>query len=101
MSGCPDFSPTMLRTFLFARQLTRDGFAGHPIKAKRDLTAELVRLSGLPESAVLDAFRGKLKDAGQRAALWAALGYFPSDHGVVFDDRGGQSTPRQAQEVAR
>lgn len=100
MNRCPDFSPTMLRAFLFARQITREGFEGHPIRAKRDLTGELVRLSGLPESAVLDAFRGKLKDARQRAALWAALGYFPADFGIVFDDRGGQSGPlRQAQEA--
>lgn len=91
MPLAPDFSPRMLRTFLYARQFTREGFENRPILARRDLAAELVRHSGLPESAVRDAFRGRLKDAGQRAALWAALGHFPADHGLVLDDRGGQA----------
>lgn len=80
----------MLRAFLFARQITRDGFEGRPVRARRDLIAELITLTGLPESALKDAFAGRLKEPGSRAAVWAALGHFPCDHGIVFDDRGGQ-----------
>lgn len=86
MTQRPDFSPKMLRAFLFARQVTREGFEGRPVLARRDLVAELMTLTGLPESVLKDAFAGRLRDAGNRAAVWAALGHFPCDHGIVFDD---------------
>ena len=90
MNARPDFSPAMLRTFLFARQVTRDGFEGRPILARRDLVAELMAHSGLPESDVRKAFAGKLKDGAARAAIWAALGHFPCDSRIVLTDDGGQ-----------
>lgn len=86
----PDFSPRMLRLFLHARAVARDGFERRPMLARRDLVGELIETSGLPESALKDAFAGRLNDAGQRAALWAALGQFPVDDGVRFNGRGGQ-----------
>lgn len=87
----PDFSPDMLRGFLFARAIARDGFDGRPHHARADLAAELTALSGLPYSAVRAAFAGRLRDAAQRARLWAVLGHHPCDHGIVLDDEGGQS----------
>lgn len=87
----PEFSPAMLRGFLFARAIARDGFDGRPVHARADLAAELMQLSRLPYSAVRDAFAGRLCDAAQRARLWAVLGHHPCDHGIVLDDEGGQS----------
>ncbi len=85
----PDFSPAMLRGFLYARAIAREGFDGK--NACRDLMAELMQQSGLPYSAVRAAFAGRLTDAVQRARLWAALGHHPCDHGIVLDDEGGQT----------
>ncbi len=86
----PDYSPAMLRGFLYARAIARDGFDGRPVHARSDLVAELMEQSGLPYSAVRAAFAGRLTDAAQRARLWAALGHHPCDHGIVLDDEGGQ-----------
>jgi len=93
----PDFSPLMLKTFLYARAVARDGFArdeAGQIAARRAVADELAEQTGLPWSTIRAAFAGQLKDAGSRAAIWAALGHFPSDHGIVLD------APRERQKEA-
>lgn len=89
MKPQPEFSPSMLRSFLYARALTREGFCRHQA-AQRDLAGELMRLSGLALSDIRAAFAGRLTDAAKRARLWAVLGHFPADYGVTLDDDGGQ-----------
>lgn len=83
----PDFSPDMLRFFLFARSIARDGFeptiAGRTA-ARADLMQEIMAQSGLAWSDVKSAFAGTLDDPGKRAAIWAVLGHFPVDHGIVL-----------------
>lgn len=86
----PEFSPAMLRGFLFARAITRDGFEGRPVHARSDLAGELMAQTGLAWSDIRAAFSGQLHDAGKRARLWAVLGHFPSDHGIILTDEGGQ-----------
>lgn len=80
----------MLRGFLFARAMARDGF---DMKAKRAaLVDELIDLTGLPHSTIRDAFSGRLRDGAARAQIWAVLGHFPCDHGIVLTDDGKQSS---------
>lgn len=93
MTPCwPDYSPSMLALFLRARRLAREEL--HP--RKRPVADELVAVTGLPLSEIESAFAGRLKDAGKRAALWSALGHFPADFDIVFDEKGGQYALRQA-----
>jgi hypothetical protein len=86
----PDFSPEMLRFFLFARAIARDGFdqtiAGRTA-ARADLMQEIMAQSGLAWSDVKAAFAGTLDEPGKRAAIWAALGHFPADYGMVLATR--------------
>lgn len=88
----PDFSPEMLRGFLYARALARDGFDRRPVHARADLAAELMDLTGLPYSTIRAAFAGRLTDASARAAIWAALGHFPADHEILLTGEGSQLT---------
>jgi hypothetical protein len=84
----PDFSPAMLKSFLYARAMARDGFGRDEfgqVCARRTVMDEMVEQTGLPLSMVRAAFAGQLKDAGSRAAIWAALGHFPADYGIVLD----------------
>lgn len=83
----PDFSPAMLKAFLHARAIARAEFArteAEQIAARRRVADEMVELTGLPLSIVRAAFSGQLKDGGARAAIWAVLGHFPADHGIVL-----------------
>ena len=75
MNARPDFSPEMLRGFLYARAVARDSFARNPRLARAELVAVLMQASGLPFSVVRAAFIGRPIDDAQRAALWAALGH--------------------------
>jgi hypothetical protein len=87
----PEFSASMLRLFLHARVAFRVHDTGvTPARARAFVFSELARLSGLSKTRVALAYGGHLSSAASRAALWAALGHFPSDHGVILDDAGGQ-----------
>jgi hypothetical protein len=97
MRPIPDFSPAMLKTFLYARAVARDGFAqseAGQVAARRAVADELADRTGLPWSTIRAAFAGQLREAGARAAIWAALGHFPSDHGIVLD--GPQERQKEA-----
>lgn len=85
----PEFSRQMLRGFLFARSLTIDGFEGKAMV--RRMQRDIEKVTGLPASTVEAAFDGRLTDGGARAAIWAVLGHFPSDHGIILTDDGGQA----------
>lgn len=92
--NAPEFSAEMLRGFLFARAMARDGF---DMKARRAaLVDELIDLTGLPHSTISAAFAGRLRDGAARAQIWAVLGHFPADHGIVLTDDGGQSSASRA-----
>lgn len=79
-----DYRPRMLRVFLYARALARDGFRLR--KAHRDdLCAELAARTGLPFSTVRAAFAGRCPDDAARAAIWAALGHAPGAEALGFD----------------
>jgi hypothetical protein len=83
----PDFSPEMLRFFLFARAMAREGFDDTPkgrLAARHDVADEIMDQSGLAWSDINAAFMGRLEDPGKRAAIWAVLGHFPVDHGVIL-----------------
>lgn len=86
----PDFSPATLKLFLNARVIAREEFAARPQKARHAVADELMPASGLPWSDIVAAFAGRLPEADKRARLWAALGHFPADFGIVLDDSGGQ-----------
>jgi hypothetical protein len=86
----PEFSPDMLRNFLFARTITREGFASRAQAARHDLAGELMAASGLAYSDIRAAFSGRLTDGTKRARLWAVLGHFPADYGITLDDEGRQ-----------
>lgn len=90
----PDFSPQMLRFFLYARAMARDGFEPTPkgqLAARHDLAGEIMDRSGLAWSDVAAAFAGRLEDPGKRAAIWAVLGHFPADFGIVLATRQERS----------
>ncbi|MCG6115077.1 MAG: hypothetical protein MEQ84_07745 [Mesorhizobium sp.] len=86
--NAPEFTAEMLRGFLFARAMARDGF---DMRTKRAaLIDELIDLTGLPHSTIRAAFAGRLQDGAARAQIWAVLGHFPADHGIILTDDGGQ-----------
>lgn len=96
MKPQPDFSPAMLKAFLHARAIAREGFEPTPkgrLAARHDLAGEIMDVAGVGWSDVSDAFAGKLQDPGARAAIWAALGHFPSDFGIVL---GAERTSEEA-----
>ena len=92
MSARPDFSPQMLRFFLYARAVALDGFARNEAgqqAARKALTDRLIEQTGLPDSMIRAAFAGQLTDASARAAIWSVFGFFPADHGYdLLADRG-------------
>ena len=94
MTARPDFSPQMLRFFLYARAIALDGFAqteAGQVAARRALTEKLQQITGLPDSLIRAAFAGQLRDPSARAGIWSALGFFPADHGYdLLADRSGQ-----------
>lgn len=93
MNARPDFSPPMLAFFLRARaahaHCCRPARCGMQATVKREKAAWR-RLARLTHAQVDLAWMGRLSRAGPRAALWAVLGHFPSDLGIVLTDDGGQ-----------
>ncbi|WP_420406928.1 hypothetical protein [Hoeflea sp.] len=84
----PEFSPAMLRLFLYAR--CRHGVASGidlDIKAAK---RRLRRAAGVTAAAFETAWGGRLHKAAPRLKLWGALGCVPADHGVKLTDDGGQ-----------
>lgn len=89
----PDYSPAMLRLFLAGRATRLAGADGlTPRAARRKLTLRLRREAGVSTGDLAAAFAGTLRKATPRARLWAALDHFPSDHGVMLTDDGGQAS---------
>ncbi len=87
----PDYSPQMLAFFLRARAADMRGRedCSREIAARRERAA-LRRLTKLTVAQLDLAWMGRLNRAGPRAALWAVLGHFPADAGIVLTDDGGQ-----------
>lgn len=88
----PDYSPAMLWLFLAgraARLVAAEGLT--PRAARRKLTWRLRREAGVSTEDLAAALAGTLRKASPRARLWAALGHFPCDHGVMLADDGGQA----------
>lgn len=91
----PDFSATMLASFLRARAYYAVFESGAPqrrtaiVKALKD---ELRQAAGVSATVMHMAWMGWLISADGRARLWAALGHFPSDHGILLTDDGGQES---------
>jgi hypothetical protein len=83
----PEYSPAMLRLMLEARSVLAADDHG---QSKKAFAREIARLSGVHIRAVHFAMAGRLRKADQRARLWAVLGHFPSDFGLVLTDDGGQ-----------
>jgi hypothetical protein len=84
----PEFSPGMLRLFLYARSLH-----GVAIGIDLDVKAAKRRLrkaAGVTSAAFDVAWGGRLNKAAPRLKLWGALGCVPADHGVKLTDDGGQ-----------
>lgn len=82
----PDYSARTLALFLQARQVARRDFD----KDRPPFDEELIDLTGLAHSDIRAAFAGRLVDGTKRAAIWAVLGHFPADAGIVLTDDGGQ-----------
>lgn len=90
-AGFPDFSPAMLRGFLQARVVIRAAERQIDAEiAEKQIARETADAAGEAVETVRQAMAGRLKRAGARAAIWAALGIFPADHGVMLTDNGGQ-----------
>lgn len=97
MKPSPDFSPAMLKAFLHACAMAREGFEPTPkgrVAARHDLAGEIMDKAGVGWSDVNDAFAGRLSDPGKRAAIWAVLGHFPSDFGIVLGAEPAQEEMR-------
>ncbi len=90
----PDFSPAMLMLFLRARAL--HAMAPHRGATRREgvlasFRNKTRRSAGLTFAEFDMAWMGRLNGAVPRARLWAVLGHFPADHGLVLTDDGGAS----------
>lgn len=90
----PEFSPAMLRLFLHGRcrlahALGSDVRAGTYGAAARRERDRLRRLAGITATEMDFAWAGRLLDPGKRVRLWAVLGHFPGDHGILLT-HGGQ-----------
>lgn len=87
----PDFSPAMLRLFIEGRVVRRMGETGEVrARAKAAVMRELGRLCGLAAARIGIAHAGQMHHGEHRTRLWAALGLFPADHGLMLTDDGGQ-----------
>lgn len=98
----PDYSPAMLRLFLAGRAEGLGEAEGLTPKAARlKLSWRLRREAGVAAADVTAAFAGTLREAAPRVRLWAALNHFPTDHGVMLTDDGGQAAMGQAATAGR
>ncbi|EKF17085.1 hypothetical protein [Nitratireductor pacificus] len=88
----PDYSPAMLAVFLRARAAFRVVDSGEPWRRTeivRAFRAETRRLASVTNVEFHMAWMGLLQSPGPRAALWAVLGHFPADRGILLT-HGGQ-----------
>jgi hypothetical protein len=83
----PEYSPAMLRLMLEGRAVLARDDAGQSL---RQFAQEVAKLAGVHVRTVYSALAGRLREAERRARLWAVLGHFPSDFGIVLTDDGGQ-----------
>ena len=90
----PDFSPSMLKTFLRLRvgHMANLAFPSTRNTAERGARTELRKISRLTRAEFDDAWNGRLKGGQARARIWAALWVDPADYGQVLTDDGGQET---------
>lgn len=72
-----------------ARNLVDSGEPWRRTETVRAFKAETRKLAGLTDHQMHFAWMGLLLDPAKRAALWAVLGHFPADHGIVLT-HGGQ-----------
>jgi hypothetical protein len=83
----------MLSFFLRARAVLahadRPARCGMQATVKRE-KAGWRTLAKLTHTQIDLAWMGRLNRAAPRAALWAVLGHFPADFGIVLTDDGGQ-----------
>ncbi|RWM02122.1 MAG: hypothetical protein EOR68_08425 [Mesorhizobium sp.] len=89
--NAPSFSPAMLQLFLYARCVAahaRMPRLKFQTAAERE-KARLRKLARITANQMHSAWMGRLPEPQPRARLWAVLGHFPSDFGVVLT-HGGQ-----------
>jgi hypothetical protein len=83
----PEFSPAMLRLMLEGRAVLARADSG---LTQKQFAAQLAKLAGVDRRLVGYAMSGRLRKADARTRLWAVIGHFPSDFGIVLMDKGGQ-----------
>ncbi|WP_044550295.1 hypothetical protein [Mesorhizobium japonicum] len=87
MKPLPEYSPTMLGLMLQACQvLAKDD---HGLTAQK-FARQTATAAGVHVQSVQYALAGRLRKAESRVRLWALLGHFPADAGIVLTDDGGQ-----------
>lgn len=89
--NAPSFSPAMLQLFLYAHCVAAHARAPRlkfQTAAERE-KARLRKLARVTVNQMHSAWMGRLPTPEPRARLWAVLGHFPSDFGVVLT-HGGQ-----------
>lgn len=92
MTMRPDFSPSMLSLFLRARAAyaaSAHSGAGKRAQVVATFKARMRRMARLTCAELDMAWMGRLARPEPRVRLWAVLGHFPSDHGVMLT-HGGQ-----------
>lgn len=93
MTSVPEFSPRMLMLFLRARAVHAHAVQpeqrGFQATVKRE-KAQLRRLARITHAQVDMAWMGQVHSAATRAKLWAVLGHYPADHGILLTDDGRQ-----------
>lgn len=93
MTGHPDFSPAMLAAFLRAREADAlYDFAGPAVRwhaEQKRLRNRFRKAAGLTHAEFEMARMGRLSSPDKRSRLWAVLGHFPADHGILLT-QGGQ-----------
>lgn len=92
MKPLPEFSPAMLRLFLHAR--CRAAHAERPARCGYGVSARLEkdrlrRLAGVTDNDMHMAWMGRLPTPEKRVRIWAVLGHFPTDFGIMLT-HGGQ-----------
>lgn len=91
----PDYSPKMLRLFLHAR-VRFAGAEAAAFEPRNRASGERAEKRRLRKAAKVTnnefhmAWMGWLLSAADRTRLWAALGVYPADFGVVLENLGKQ-----------
>ena len=73
---------------------SRGAAGGARMDALRAERARLRKAAGVTNAAFDMAWMGRLNNPGDRARLWAAIGLFPAERGIVLTDDGGQEIVR-------